>query len=454
MTGVYYVSSLVSECSARYNLEGSAPSRGKRATLIKLWSQVPDSGHVVTSTGDASNLPLPDECVDYVFVDPPFGENIPYSDLAMVIEAWHGVTTHVAEEAIIDDRRGKSTDTYGELITACFREFARVLKPGRWMTVEFSNSSNEVWAALQQALADAGFVIADTRVLDKKQDSYRQATASNAVKQDLMISCYKPDPATAKQVASGGGSEASLWTFVAEHLRHLPVTEGKLGRAELVRERLPDRIYDRVVAYFVSAGSPVPVTAAQFNDGLPAHFPERDGMFFLPDQAQSYERFRMTFKELDSSQLFITDEKSAVAWLRQHLKRKPATMAEVQPGFLTELASGGEVWSELPDLLVLLEQNFVTDPAGKWTVPDPKKAEHLEQLRTRELLRVFDGYVAGSGTLTRFRGDAIAAGFKRAWDDQDYATINQVGGRISHDVLVDLPGPLAYLRNARTRLGQ
>jgi hypothetical protein len=129
-------------------------------------------------------------------------------------------------------------------------------------------------------------------------------------------------------------------------------------------------------------------------------------------------------------------------------------MAEVQPGFLTELASGGEVWSELPDLLVLLEQNFVTDPAGKWTVPDPKKAEHLEQLRTRELLRVFDGYVAGSGTLTRFRGDAIAAGFKRAWDDQDYATINQVGGRISHDVLVDLPGPLAYLRNARTRLGQ
>jgi DNA modification methylase len=453
-SGVYYISSMHSECSLRYNLEGSSASRGKRATLVKLWKQVPESGHVAISTGDAARLPLPDACIDYIFVDPPFGENIPYADLAMVIDAWHGVSTHVDEEAIIDGRRDKSTDTYGDLITSCFHEFARVLKPGRWMTVEFSNSSNEVWAALQQALADAGFVIADTRVLDKSQDSYRQVTAANAVKHDLMISCYKPDPSIASQVASGRGSETSLWAFVTEHLRHLSVTEGKLGKAHLIRERLPDRIYDRVVAYFVSSGAAVPVTVAQFNDGLPAHFPERDSMFFLPDQAQVYERFRVTFKELDVSQFLITDEKSAVAWLRQQLKRKPAAMAEVQPGFLTELASGGAEWSELPDLLVLLEQNFVTADAGKWTVPDPKKAEHLEQLRTRELLRVFESYTSGTGTLARFRGDAIAAGFKRAWDQQEYATIARVGARIPREVLVDMPGPLAYLRNAQTRLGQ
>lgn len=455
-SGVFYISSMHSECSVRYNLEGSNPKVGKRATLVKLWRQVPVSGHVAITTGDAARLPIPDESVDYVFVDPPFGENIYYADLAQVIEAWHGVFTHNEEEAIVDRNQEatKTVDTYGDLITSCFREFARVLKPGRWMTVEFSNSSNEVWAALQQALADAGFVIADTRVLDKKADSYRQATATNAVKQDLMISCYKPDPATARQVAVGGGSEQSLWSFVAEHLRHLPVTEGKRGKAQPVRERYADRIYDRVVAYFVSAGAPVPVTALQFNDGIAAHFPERDDMYFLPEQAQEYEKFRITFKELEAAQLFISDEKSAVAWLRQQLKRKPATMPEIQPAFLKELSSTGSDWSEMPDLRVLLEQNFITDDAGKWSVPDPKKAEHLEQLRTRELLRVFDSYSAGAGTLTRFRGDAIAAGFKRAWDAQDYETIVKVGARIPQDVLVDLPGQLAYLRNARTRLGR
>ena len=81
-TGVYYVSSLISECSVRYNLEGSSPARGKRRSLVNLWKSSPASvGEVMISTGSSTALPVPDSCVDYVFVDPPFGENIYYSDL-------------------------------------------------------------------------------------------------------------------------------------------------------------------------------------------------------------------------------------------------------------------------------------------------------------------------------------------------------------------------------------
>jgi hypothetical protein len=40
-----------------------------------------------------------------------------------------------------------------------------VLKPGHWMTVEFHNSKNSVWNAIQEALQHAGFVIADIRTL-------------------------------------------------------------------------------------------------------------------------------------------------------------------------------------------------------------------------------------------------------------------------------------------------
>ena len=43
MTGVYYVSSLIAECSVRYNLEGSQPSRGKRQSLVKTWRTSPRS---------------------------------------------------------------------------------------------------------------------------------------------------------------------------------------------------------------------------------------------------------------------------------------------------------------------------------------------------------------------------------------------------------------------------
>jgi hypothetical protein len=38
-----------------------------------------------------------------------------------------------------------------------------VLKPGRWMTVEFHNSQNAVWNAIHEALLRAGFMIADGR---------------------------------------------------------------------------------------------------------------------------------------------------------------------------------------------------------------------------------------------------------------------------------------------------
>jgi hypothetical protein len=87
MSGVYYVPALHAECSIRYNLVGSQPSRGKREALVKLWSEgMWRPGSVAITTGSSTSLPIPEASVDYVFVDPPFGQNIPYSDLALVVE--------------------------------------------------------------------------------------------------------------------------------------------------------------------------------------------------------------------------------------------------------------------------------------------------------------------------------------------------------------------------------
>ena len=58
-------------------------------------------GSVAISTGSSTQLELPDASIDYVFVDPPFGANIPYADLAILVESWHGVRTNAAEEAVM-----------------------------------------------------------------------------------------------------------------------------------------------------------------------------------------------------------------------------------------------------------------------------------------------------------------------------------------------------------------
>ena len=458
MTGVYYVPSLHSECSVRYNLEGSQPTRGKRMSLVKMWQQSPAKlGQVMISTGSSTVLDLPDSSIDYVFVDPPFGANIYYADLAYLIEAWHGVYSRSADEAIENESRkaGRTLDEYGELMAQCFAEFYRVLKPGRWMTVEFSNHSNEVWLTVQRGLERTGFMVADTRILDKAQLSYRQVTADSAAKKDLVISCYKPTSEPGQGAVLGSGDPETAWAFVREHLSHLVVADGRRGEALPVRERMADRLYDRMVAFHVNRRIPVPVTTTEFFAGLDQRFPSRDGMYFLDRQVEEYERHRITFKDLLSDQLFITGESSAVQWLRQYLKarKRPLSYSEIQPAFLSELGNGLMGWEELPELRAMLEQNFVQDDEGRWYVPDPKKAADLEKLRRRALLREFEGYVAGSGKLTRFRSEAVRAGFDDAWDRRDFELIVKLGRRLPPEVLVDDPTLRYFVDNAELLVG-
>lgn len=458
MTGVYYVGSLHSECSVRYNLEGSQPSRGKRQSLVKTWKAAPSRlGSVMLSTGSSRSLGLPDSCIDYVFVDPPFGANIPYSDLAYLIEAWHDVYSNPVSEAIENKSKGapRSLTQYGHLMAQCFAEFYRVLKPGRWMTVEFSNHSNEVWLTVQRALELAGFMVADTRILDKAQLSYRQVTAHSAAKKDLVISCYKPSSEAPSLEEIGDGDPATAWEFVREHLSHLPVVDGKRGEARPIRERMEDRLYDRMIAFHVSRRIPVPVTTAEFQAGIDQRFPVRDGMYFLDSQVEEYERHRITIKDLLEDQLFITGESSAVQWIRQFLKSRsrPQAFGEIQPPFMTELGNGLSDWEELPELGLLLEQNFVQDEAGRWYVPDPKKASDLEKLRRRALLREFEAYASGRGKLTRFRSEAVRVGFDEAWDAGEYATIVSVGKRMPDDVFVEDPTLRYFVDNAELLVG-
>ena len=187
--GVLYFPSLFKESNPVHLLKIA------KGQVVKLRNEVrlnPRDALVTTSSG--SDLRgLPDDSVDYIFVDPPFGGNIMYSELNFLWEGWLGVFTNASPEAIVNKSQQKDFAAYARLMGRCFSEFRRVLKPGRWMTVEFHNSQNSVWNAIQQAIMESGFIIADVRVLDKKQGTFKQVTTAAAVKQDLVISAYKPN---------------------------------------------------------------------------------------------------------------------------------------------------------------------------------------------------------------------------------------------------------------------
>ena len=335
----------------------------------------------------------------------------------------------------------------------CFAEYCRVLKPGRWMTVVFHNSRSAVWNAIQEAMLAAGFVVADVRTLDKRQGSYRQVT-STAVKQDLVISAYKPNNGLEARFRLKSGTEEGAWDFVRTHLRQLPVFVAKEDRAEVIAERQHHLLFDRMVAFHVQRGVLVPLSAAEFSAGLTQRFPERDGMFFLPEQVPDYDRRRLNTRELTQLSIFVDDEDSAIRWLRQSLTKKPQTFQEIHPHFIRELA-GWRKHEEMLELSALLAQNFLRyDGTDRWYVPDPAKAGDLEKLRERALLKEFEEYRGSpQRRLKVFRLEAVRAGFKRAWQGRDYATIVEVADKIPDPVLQEDPKLLMWYDQAVTRSG-
>ena len=204
----------------------------------------------------------------------------------------------------MDQFKKKGLPEYQHLMQRCFQEYYRVLKPGRWMTVVFHNSSNAVWNAIQEAMQTAGFVVADVRTLDKQQGSYRQVT-STAVKQDLVISAYKPNGGLEDRFRLEAGTEDGAWDFVRTHLKQLPVFVSKDGQAEIIAERQNYLLFDRMVAFHVQRGVTVPLSAAEFYAGLEQRFPACDGMYFLSDQVAEYDKKRMTVREVLQLQLFV-----------------------------------------------------------------------------------------------------------------------------------------------------
>ena len=230
----------------------------------------------------------------------------------------------------------------------------------------------------------------------------------------------------------------------------------------------------------------MPLSSHEFQAGLAQRFIERDGMFFLPEQVAEYDRKKMISGEVQQMSTVVSDEASAIQWLRQLIKEKPQTFSDINPQFMQQLGGWSKNESQL-DLRELLNQNFLCydgkgpvpeqihaylstnwkelrnlskdDPTlvakarDRWYVPDPRKAGDLEKLREKALLKEFEEYKEAKKKLKVFRLEAVRAGFKKAWQERDYAVIIAVAEKLPTNVMEEDPKLLMWYDQAVTRMG-
>lgn len=128
--------------------------------------------------GSSSDIPQFDNCsFDLVITDPPFGDNIFYSDLSNFFHAWlrlplrhdypdlfEQAKTPNAQEALaprlLSDE--EANEYYKTRLTGCWIEACRVLKDGGLLAFTFHHSEDEQWAIVLESLFDAGFILEQT----------------------------------------------------------------------------------------------------------------------------------------------------------------------------------------------------------------------------------------------------------------------------------------------------
>ena len=436
MTGVFYIPMMSAEANPFIAYEN------KLSRIIKAFVEAKKMGnYVLSSTNSASFTTIKDNSLDYIFTDPPFGENIYYSDLNFFIEVWQKVYTNTIKEAIVDRVKNKGEFDYNRLINDCFKEYYRVLKPGKWMTVVFSNTKASIWNGIQLSLSNSGFIIANVSALDKQQGTFQAVNTTTAVQQDLVISCYKPSSVFDQKFNQHKHSDVGIWEFVAEHLDHLPIHLVSGNSTTAIIERSPKILFDRLIAFYVQRGLPVPIDAGKFQQGLRERFIERDGMFFTNEQVQEYDRKKAAVPNFVQLSIFVANEQDAIYWLRNILEKEPKTEQDLHPLWMKEVAGNMRKGDTLPEMRTILEENFLKNDKGQWYLPDPENEADLEKLRTKRLLKQFETFKTEAykpkGKIKEARVEALRAGFKQCYQDKDFKTIVQIGDRIPNNLLME-----------------
>ncbi len=357
-----------------------------------IWEDFPPRPRLCISTQSATNLDaIPNNSIDYIFTDPPYSWKVQYGELNYLWEAWLGFDSGwLDREIIINDNRDKSADDWARGIRDALAECSRVLKPGRWLSLCYHDSSEGTWQLVQDITAEIGFIpesAEGTVFIDTGQKSYHQLMDKKVTKRDLVINFRKPRPGELTQLTLLGNEDESTFIEKAQAI----LTE--------MLEQHPgstiDRLYDELVSRMVRKGE---YERHDFDSLLRSVAEDVDSRWYLKETADQIDAAESAKEEESATRL----ESSMQAYLEVNPSQQGVHYSDLFEQYLP-----------VADKPRRLLQNWLPDfffKTGEGTWRPPANEEEREQ---RAALRA-------SGVLRRIKrfGNALLDGVPPADRDR------------------------------------
>ncbi len=183
--------------------------------VVQFVSHV-DSTDVTVLNEDAADLPCENDSVDAVIMDPPYGDNVIYSEISDAFYVWlreylgdifppefANMETDKDREAVentanVSDniKEGSVTaaarEDYEDKMADIFSEVFRTLSPGGVLTVYFTDKETSAWDSLTMGLIRAGFTITATHTITSEMPQRVAMRGSASADSTLLLTCRKP----------------------------------------------------------------------------------------------------------------------------------------------------------------------------------------------------------------------------------------------------------------------
>ena len=155
-------------------------------------------GSIYLSCGDSASVDLPDKSVDLIVTDPPFFDNVNYSELADFFFVWQqlyfsadsfrGATTTRHESEVQDTQ----AEAFAKKLKRVFAECHRVLRDDGLLVFSYHHSREDGWSALAEAVVGAGFAIVQSQPVKAEMSvAAPKSQANEPIDLDVLLVCRK-----------------------------------------------------------------------------------------------------------------------------------------------------------------------------------------------------------------------------------------------------------------------